>query len=71
MKNAMTEHWLIRVRLAERTGPGVISLLHGMNADWSGSNWRFTITGIVLLFVLGTMAGIACGFIGRWLVVHA
>ena len=67
----MTDHWLIRTRLAERTGPGAVSLLEGMNAGWSGSNWRFTTGGAVLLFVLGIAAGIACGIIGRWFVVHA
>ena len=67
----MTDHWLIRMHLAERTGPGPISLIEGMNTAWSGSNWRFTPGGVVLLFALGAAAGIACGIIGRWFVVHA
>ena len=67
----MTEHWLIRTRLASRTGPGAISLLDGMNAGWSGSNWSLTPAGIVVLAGLGIACGIVCGIIGRWFVVHA
>jgi hypothetical protein len=66
----MKEHWLVRLHLAARTEPGAIRLLDGMNSAWSGSNWRFTPVGTLVLFALGVALGVACGLIGRYAVVH-
>jgi hypothetical protein len=66
----MQAHWLLRLHLAERIGPGAITLLDGMNASWHGSNWRFTPAGVLLLFGVGVATGLASGVVGRWIVVH-
>jgi hypothetical protein len=64
------DHWLIRLGLATRTGPGEIRLLDGMNSSWSGSNWRFTPPGAVSLFVFAFGQGAVFAVIGRWVWTH-
>ena len=64
------DHWLIRLSLARRTGPGEIRLLDGMNASWGGSNWRFTLPGAVCLFVTAFGQGIVFAVMGRWVWTH-
>jgi hypothetical protein len=64
------DHWLVRLGLATRTGPGEIRLLDGMNAAWAGSNWRFTPAGAVCLFLLAFGQGIVFAVIGRLVWTH-
>ncbi len=66
----MAEHWLIRLHMAVRTGSGTISVLDGMNSAWSGSNWRFTALGLLVLLAFGIGCGICGGLVGRFVVVH-
>ena len=67
----MRDHWLISLHLARRTGTGAVSLIEGLNATWTGANWRFTAVGVGVLFGLGIAFGVLFGVIGRWFVVHA
>jgi hypothetical protein len=62
-----TDHWLIRFRLAERTGPGPIRVREGMNSAWTGSNWKFTRPGAVTLFLVAFGNGVAIAVVGRWI----
>jgi len=66
----MADHWLVRYRLAKRTGPGPIDVLRGMRASWSGSNWQFTAVGTLALLATSAAAGLAAAITGRWLFVH-
>ena len=59
------EHWLVRLGIAVRTGPGDIRLREGMNSSWSGSNWRFTRPGAFVLFSVSFVGGVAGAVVGR------
>ena len=64
------EHWLVRFGIAVRTGPGEIRLREGMNASWSGSNWRFTHPGALVLFAVSFGGGVAGAVVGRGIWTH-